>query len=96
MLNIYISQVLNILYIYSQLYLYLKKRKVVMASHIEHALVVISSKVEKKYNDDDLSNLIKKLAQCCSSAGFPGEDGFTGDHKSNKEVSEITKLIQRL
>ena len=95
MLNIYRSQVLNILYIFTVVFIF-KKRKVVMASHIEHALVVISSKVEKKYNDDDLSNLIKKLAQCCSSAGFPGEDGFTGDHKSNKEVSEITKLIQRL
>ena len=67
-----------------------------MASYIEHALVVVSSKIEKKYNDNELSGLIKRLAQTCYNAGFPGEDGFTGNNLSNKEIAKITKLIEKL
>ena len=67
-----------------------------MASFIEHALVVVSSKIEKKYNDIELSSLIKKLAQTCNNAGFPGEDGFTENDSSNKEIAKITKLIEKL
>ena len=67
-----------------------------MASYIEHSLVVLSSKIKNKYNDDNLYNLIRKLAQTCTDAGFPGEDGFGGDHESNKKVVEITKLIEKL
>ena len=66
-----------------------------MASYIEHSLVVLSSKIKNKYIDDNLYNLIRKLAQTCQYAGFPGEGGFGGEHKSNKEVAEITKLIEK-
>ncbi len=67
-----------------------------MASNIEHSLVILSSKIRKKYNDDNLYDLIRKLAQTCTDAGFPGEGGFAGDHKSNKEIAEITKMIENL
>jgi hypothetical protein len=67
-----------------------------MASNIEHSLVILSSKIKKKYNDDNLYDLIRKLAQTCTDAGFPGEGGFGGDHKSNKEIAEITKMIENL
>ena len=67
-----------------------------MASYIEHSLVVLSSKIKNKYNDDNLYNLIRKLAQTCTDVGFAGEDGFGSDHKSNKVIAEITKEIEKL
>ncbi len=67
-----------------------------MASNIEHSLVVLSSVIKKKYNDDNLYNIIRKLASICTDAGFPGEDGFRSDHKSNKVIAQITKEIEKL
>ena len=67
-----------------------------MASNIEHSLVVLSSVIKRKYNDDNLYNIIRKLASTCTDAGFPGEDGFGGNHKSNKVIAEITKEIEKL
>ena len=48
---------------------------------------------DEKYNDNELSGLIKRLAQTCYNAGFPGEDGFTGNNLSNKEIAKITDYI---
>ena len=56
----------------------------------------LSNKIRKKYNDDNLYDLIIKLAQTCTNAGFPGEGGFGSDHKPNKEIAKITKLIEKL
>ena len=67
-----------------------------MASYIEHSLVVLSSVIKRKYNDDNLYNIIRKLASTYTDAGFPGEDGFGGNHKSNKVIAEITKEIEKL
>tara|TARA_X000000950_G_scaffold1022_1_gene1132 strand:- start:896 stop:1099 length:204 start_codon:yes stop_codon:yes gene_type:complete len=67
-----------------------------MASYIEHSLVVLSSVIKRKYNDDNLYNIIRKLASSCTDAGFPEEDGFGGNHKSNKVIAEITKEIEKL
>ena len=44
----------------------------------------------------NLEDLIRKLAGTCTDAGFPGDNGFNSDHKLNKEVAEITKLIEKL
>ena len=41
-------------------------------------------------------NIIRKLASTCTDAGFPGEDGFGSNHKSNKVIAEITKEIEKL
>ena len=49
-----------------------------------------------KYNDDNLYNIIRKLASTYTDAGFPGEDGFGSNHKSNKIIDEITKEIEKL
>ena len=67
-----------------------------MASYIEHSLVVLSSVIKRKYNDDNLYNIIRKLASTYTDAGFPGEDGFGSNHKSNKIIDEITKEIEKL
>ena len=67
-----------------------------MTSPIEHALMVLSAKIKNKHNDTSLEDLTRKLAGTCTDAGFPGDNGFNGDHKSNKEVAEITKLIEKL
>ena len=67
-----------------------------MASYIVHSLVVLSSVIKRKYNDDNLYNIIRKLASTYTDAGFPGEDGFGSNHKSNKVIAEITKEIEKL
>ena len=64
-----------------------------MASPIEHALVVISSVIENKNDDSSLAHYIRRLAQTCTDAGFPGKDGFTMEHPSNKEIEKITKEV---
>lgn len=66
-----------------------------MASHIEHSFIVLASIIKKKYNDNELCNIIKKLGSTCTDAGFPGRDGFSSSHKSNKAVAKITKEIEK-
>ena len=67
-----------------------------MTSPIEHALMVLSVKIKDKYQDDNLNDLIRKLAGTCTNSGFSGEDGFSCKNESNKEVAKITKLIEKL
>lgn len=67
-----------------------------MASNIEHSLVILSSLIKRKYNDDTICNIVRKLASACTDAGFPGVDGFGSNHKSNKVIAEITKEIEKL
>ena len=66
-----------------------------MASPIEHFLVMLSSAIVKKHNDDDLGRFAKRVASECSSAGFPEENGFTLDHPNNKSIRKITREMDK-
>ena len=66
-----------------------------MASHIENSLIVLASVIKKKYNDNQLCDIIRKLGSTCNDAGFPGEGGFSSSHKSNKVIAKITEELEK-
>ena len=66
-----------------------------MASPIEHFLVMLSTAITKKHNDEDLAFYAKRVAQECSGAGFPGKDGFTAYDPNNKKIGKITDELDK-
>ncbi len=66
-----------------------------MASPIEHFLVILSSVISEKHKDEDLAYYAKRVASECSSAGFPGKNGFGPKDPHNKEIRKITGELDK-
>ena len=57
---------------------------------IEHAVMLISQIVRKKYKDERLADQIISVASNCHDAGLAGKDGFSVEHPQNKAITKIT------